>query len=271
MTKIMKVEDVDFMKQLLVKIILCSVFSSLSYAVAQGNTLSGRDIALKADKVDTSYDSQTSATMAIWRGGRKLVRQIQTYNKKFGKDDRKLIRFLKPSDVNGVKYLIWGYDDYQKIDDMWMFLPSENLLRRISHGGMKAAFMRSDFANEDIEEDNADDFDNTLVRSEQYNGADCYVLEQIPRKKDTTQYSKKISWINKTTWLYEKTEFFNESGKHFKTAFFDKQEVIDGIWTSTRITMETPARDSKTIISYDSVQYDIGLSPTLFDPAVLKR
>ncbi|HAL86858.1 MAG TPA: outer membrane lipoprotein-sorting protein, partial [Deferribacteraceae bacterium] len=36
-------------------------------------------------------------------------------------------------------------------DDMWLYLPAESLVRRISGGGKKGAFMRSDFANEDIQ------------------------------------------------------------------------------------------------------------------------
>ena len=35
---------------------------------------------------------------------------------------------------------------------MWVYLPAESLVRRISGGGQKGAFMRSDMANEDIED-----------------------------------------------------------------------------------------------------------------------
>ena len=33
---------------------------------------------------------------------------------------------------------------------MWVYMPAESLVRRISGGSKKGSFMRSDYANEDI-------------------------------------------------------------------------------------------------------------------------
>ena len=154
---------------------------------APAGKLTGRDVAVKMDAVDTSNDSRRTAIMVINRKGQKLMRKMESCNKKYGPDERGLIRFIEPPDVRGIMYLTWSYEDVNRDDDMWIFLPAESLVRRISGGGKKGSFMRSDFANEDI----------------------------------------------------EKTE--------------------------------TPRKESKTLMQYDNVDYNIGLSDSLFEQSNLKR
>ncbi|MCD6266658.1 MAG: outer membrane lipoprotein-sorting protein [Deltaproteobacteria bacterium] len=46
---------------------------------------------------------------------------------------------------------------------------------------------------------------------------------------------------------------------------------IKGIWTIARIMVETPRKGSKTLMQYDSVDYNIGLLDALFEQSNLKR
>ena len=238
---------------------------------AQAEQLTGRDIAVKMDAVDTSNDSRRTAIMVINRKGRKLVRKMESFSKKFGPDERRLIRFIEPPDVRGIMYLTWSYEDIERDDDMWVFLPAESLVRRISGGGKKGSFMRSDFANEDIEKREVDDDEHKLLRSEEFSGVDCYVLERIAKKQKDTNYSKRVVWVRKDTWLPMKVEYYNKRGKRFKTAIYGGFKEIKGIWTVTKIMAETPRKGSKTLMQYDNVDYNIGLSDSLFEQSNLKR
>ena len=154
---------------------------------------------------------------------------------------------------------------------MWIFLPAESLVRRISGGGKKGSFMRSDFANEDIEKREVDDDEHRLLRSEKFSGVDCYVVERIAKKQKDTNYSKRVVWVRKDTWLPVKVEYYNKRGKHFKTAIYGGFKKIKGIWTVTKIMTETPRKGSKTLMQYDNVDYNIGLSDALFEQSNLKR
>lgn len=238
---------------------------------AMASELTGREIALKMDAVDTSMDGRRTAIMVIERRGHKLIRKMESFSKKFGANERMLIRFVEPPDVRGVMYLTWSYEDIEKDDDMWVFLPAEALVRRISGGGKKGSFMRSDFANEDIETGEVDDDKHKLLRSEEFAGVDCYVLKRIAKKQKDTNYSKRITWVRKDTSLPMKTEFYNKRGKHFKTATYGGFKEIKGIWTVTKIMMETPARKTKTLLQYNDVDYNTGLSASLFEKSNLKR
>jgi len=169
------------MKSLLIIILL-----AITPGTGMAAELTGRDIALRMDAVDTSKNYKRTVVMVINRKGQKLVRKMETYNKKYGPDERSLIKFIEPPDVRGIMYLTWSHEDIERDDDMWIFLPAESLVRRISGGGKKGSFMRSDFANEDIEKRDVGDDEHRLLRSEEFSGVDCYVVERISKKKKDT-------------------------------------------------------------------------------------
>ena len=251
-------------------VLLIALLCQLNFT-AQANELTGRDIALKMDAVDTSIDSKRTAIMVINRKGQKLIRKMESFTKKYGPDERGLIKFVEPPDVRGIMYLTWSYEDVERDDDMWIFLPAESLVRRISGGGKKGSFMRSDFANEDIEKREVDDDEHKILRSEEFSGVDCYVVERVSKKQKDTNYSKRIVWVRKDTWLPMKVDYYNKRGKHFKTAIYGGFKEIKGIWTFTKIMTETPRKGSKTLMQYDNVDYNIGLSDSLFEQSNLKR
>ena len=236
----------------------------------------GREIMLKVDDVDNSRDSVMTSMMFIERGNSKLVRRMESMTKQYGgnlKDERTLIRFIEPADVHDTAYLTWSYDDPEREDDMWVYLPAESLVRRISGGGKKGAFMRSDLANEDIEDRAVDDDDHTLKGSEDINGVDCYVVESVPRpelKKDTN-YSKRVQFIRKDIYLAAKIEYYDKRGKILKTATFGGYKQIGGIWAITKMLYETPRRKTRTLFQRSNISYNQGLEDSLFLQSNLTR
>jgi outer membrane lipoprotein-sorting protein len=240
------------------KIVIWICVLALLPCLCWAEELTGRDIAFRIDAVDTSMDSKRTAIMVINRKGKKLVRKMESFTKKYGADERGLIKFIEPPDVRGIMYLTWSYENIERDDDMWVFLPAESLVRRISGGGKKGSFMRSDFANEDIEKKEVDDDEHRLLRSEEFSWVDCYVVERIAKKQKDTNYSKRVVWVRKDT-------------KHFKTAIYGGFKEIKGIWTVTKIMTETPRKGSKTLMQYNNVDYNIGLSDALFEQSNLKR
>ena len=126
------------MRSIIIGICTLTILPCLGWA----NEFTGRDIALKMDSVDTSDDSKRTAIMVISCKGQKLLRKMESCTKKYGPDERGLIRFIEPPDVRGIMYLTWTYEDIERDDDMWIFLPAESLVCRTSGGGKKGSFMR---------------------------------------------------------------------------------------------------------------------------------
>jgi len=256
------------MKYLLIAVGICLVAGA-----AQAQTLTGRDIAVKMDEVNTSQDGKRKATMVIERGGQKLVRKLEMSNKKYGVDERSLIRFEEPADVRDTLYLSWVYDDTQKDDDLWVYFPSENLVRRISGGGKKGSFMRSDFANEDIEQRAVDDDTHALIEESTVNDRPVYVIEStpIPIKVKDSNYAKRRLWVDAEYWLPVKIEYYDKRDRVLKVMTQGGIENINTIWTATKLIMETPRKKSRTLMQYFDVRYDVGLDDSVFEQSSLKR
>jgi hypothetical protein len=257
----------------LTAILLFILFIFCAFAQAEPT---GRDIMLKVDEVDTSRDASMTSMMVIERGKMKLVRRMKHVTKQYGdnfKDERSLIQFIEPADVYGTAYLTWSYDDPQREDDMWVYLPAESLVRRISGGGKKGAFMRSDLANEDIEDRAVEDDVHTFTGSENLSGADCYVIESVPREdlKKDTNYSKRVQHIRKDIYLPVRIDYYDKRGKLLKTATHGGFKQIDGIWTITKSIVETPKRKTRTLFQRTDIVYNQGLEDSLFLQTKLKR
>ena len=257
----------------LIMMLMWCVLIGTGHALAEP---SGRDIMVRVDGVDSSRDSMMSSMMVIERGSSKLIRRMKNLSKQYGedlKDKRSLIRFMEPADVHDTAYLTWSYEDAHRQDDMWVYLPAESLVRRISGGGKKGAFMRSDLANEDIEDRAVDDDEHTLKGSQEVNGVDCWVVESVPRpglRKDTN-YSKRVQFIRKDMYLAARIEFYDKRGKLLKTATFGGYKEIDGIWTITRFLYETPGRKTRTLFQRSNIAYNQGLDDALFQQNNLMR
>ena len=89
--------------------------------------------------------------MIIKRGDQQLVRFMAMKKKKFPDSEKQHIRFLEPGDIRNTAYLTWSYRDINKDDDMWVYMPAESLVRRISGGSKKELpSCADDFAREDI-------------------------------------------------------------------------------------------------------------------------
>lgn len=237
---------------------------------------SGRDIMLKVDAVDTSRDTTMKSTMVIQRGSQTLVRVMEHFTKQYGdnlKDERSLIRVIKPADVFQTAYLTWSYDELDRQDDMWVYLPAEKLVRRISGGGKKGSFMRSDLANEDIEDRSVDDDSHVLTESRNIGGADCWVVESTTREelRRETNYSKRILFIRKDIYLPVRVEYYDKRKRLMKTATHGGFKQIDGIWAITRSVFETPSRKTKTLFQRTGIVYNSGLDDALFLQGNLTR
>lgn len=122
------------MKKLLIILLVMSALPLMA------EDITGRDIMLKVDDNDASETSVMDIAMVIKRGKQQLIRKMINHRKKYGADEKTLIKFEQPADVRNTMYLTWSYEDIEREDDMWMYLPAESLVRRISGGGKKRCF-----------------------------------------------------------------------------------------------------------------------------------
>ncbi len=177
------------------------------------------------------------------------------------------IYFHEPADVRGTAFLVWKYQD--KDDDRWLFIPAIKLVTRVAAKDAQSSFVGSDFSYEDISgrDQGADSY--KLLREEAREGKDCYVVEAVP--KSGSAYARKVSWIDKATFLPVREEYYDVQNQLAKVFTSDEVIAVGGHPTVVRRTMRDVKREHHTEVMFENVGYDSGLEEGLFSERYLQK
>lgn len=89
-------------------------------------------------KMDTREDGDTQVMdtlmVLIDKADQKRTRNIRNIRRDDGPDTRRMVFFLSPADVRNTSYLSHDFDDPDKEDDSWLFLPALAKVKRIAAG-----------------------------------------------------------------------------------------------------------------------------------------
>jgi hypothetical protein len=139
-------------------VLLAVLLALVLGSFAQAANLTGRDIMVRVDNRDDGETQKAKMTMTlINKVGDKRIRKVVSYRKDYGKDSKAMMIFASPGDVRGTGYLSWEYDDQNKDDDRWLYLPALRKIRRISGSSNSDYFMGTDFTYDDMGDRNVDE------------------------------------------------------------------------------------------------------------------
>jgi hypothetical protein len=250
---------------------LLFILLAMPYLSAQDESLEGREIMVKVDNRPDGDDRKSTLKMTlINKRGKERVREILTYSKDFGKDTKSIMYFQKPADVKGSGFLSWEYDDPDKDDDRWLYLPALKKVRRISGSSRNDYFMGSDFTYDDMGDRSVDEDTHILLREEEVEGKQCWVIESVP-VDDDHMYSKVIRWIRQDALMAVKVEYYGRSVELMKILHVSDIRMQNGIWTAFRMHMDNLQEKHQTILEFNDVAYDLGVDDNVFKVSTLER
>jgi len=177
--------------------------------------------------------------------------------------------FSKPPDVNRTVFMVWKHID--RDDDRWLYLPAIDLIKRISANDKRSSYVGSDFTYEDVSGRHLHDDEHTLIREEVINGKKAYVIKSIPKDKDEVEFSYRLVWSDKQTFLTLKVEYYNRRGELYKQMITDKIEIIEGTPTVTKATMKDIKGGHYTEIEFKKIDYNVGLKENIFTERYLRK
>jgi len=261
----MKTKTIGFAK---ITWVLCGLlFSANLYP-----QLTGREIIRKVEESHDGDNRKSLMTMQlINHRGAIRERTILSYSMDLGKDSKSIMFFQSPADVKGTGFLSWQYDDPDRDDDKWLYLPAMKKVRRISGSSAKQEnFMGSDFTYDDMGGRNVDEDEHQLLKEEQRDGSPCWVVESRPLEEDAV-YSKTVSWIRQDALVPVKVEFYDRMGKLLKTLVASDISRESGYWTTRKLEMTNHQRNHRTLILMEHIEYDIAMNESLFTVPSLER
>ncbi len=222
-----------------------------------------REIMQKVDQRDEG-DNQTSDLQMILidKRGNRRVRELRSFRKDKGEDSYTLMFFISPADVKDTGFLTYDYEDPDRDDDQWLYLPALKKTKRIAASNKSGSFMGSDFSYADMTDRPLEKYDYTLLKEIEIDGYAVWVIQAVPTQTDEideTGYTKSIQFIRQDNYVAIRAKIWLKKGQRNKYMEVKELEMIDGIWVPTLITMTTKKGNRtlhKTILRTSNVKFD---------------
>ena len=232
-----------------------------------GLSQTGREIAVMMDESPSPKDMSSQTTMILTNSKGKS-RTNKMVSKTVDNSEKQITWFLEPKDDKGVAFLKIEHSD--RDDEMRMWLPDFKKIRRISSKRKGDSFMASDLSYEDLSSRELDKHEYDRKADEVIDGKEFYVIEVIPTAKAESSYLKHKSWINKSTLSVVKEESFDKRGELIKIKKFSHKKIKD-YYVMSEIFVENVQKNHTTKLTFDKVDVDTGVKPSLFQEKNLKR
>lgn len=226
------------------------------------------------EKVDARDDGDTitsDMTMTlIDRRGKKRIRHLRTYSKDFGDDSYRLSLFIDPPDVRNTGFLTYDYDDPDKDDDQWLYLPALKKTKRIATSDKSGSFMGSDLSYADMVKKNLEDYDFKLIKEDKVRGNKVWLIESVPKTKeiiDEYGYKKSVLFVRQDNYVVVRAVNWLSAGNKLKYLDLSRIEKIDGVWITLEMKIATKKGKKtihKTVVTFDNIKLNQKLDDDIF-------
>lgn len=223
--------------------IVSVLFASFSLAAQTANDIA--KVFCDLDRVP-DYNYSTLILENIEKDGKKEVIEIHQYGSGVDNGLKNVaFDFKAPASVKGMRVL--QLEKLKKADDRWVYMPKLRQSRRIPMTERTKSFGGTEFTYNDMTIRNEDEDKNEIVENEAkitVNGNSylCWKMQSTPYKKSEVEYSYRMSWFDKKTYVPVRIEYYDSKNKMIKLYECLKIEMVKG---ATGI--EYPLRRSNVI------------------------
>jgi hypothetical protein len=179
--------------------------------------------------------------------------------------------------VKETGFLTYDYDDADKDDDQWLYLPALKKTKRIASGDKSGSFMGSDFTYADLTTRELDHYDYTFLKEDEVGGHEVWIVQAIPNTEDEieeTGYTKSIFFVRQDNDVVIRSKNWVKKGRREKYFEVKKLEQIDGIWVATEMHMATKKGTTtlhRTVIRASDVRFNQDLAESQFTVRQLEK
>jgi hypothetical protein len=240
--------------------------------------LSAREIMQRVeDRDDGDLQTAELEMVLIDKNQNQRVRRLRSFSRDVGPDTQSILFFLAPADVKDTGFLTYDYDDAQRDDDQWLYLPALNKSKRIASNDKSGSFMGSDFNYSDMTDRELENYDYELMKETEVEGHAVWQIKSVPRTRqeiDRSGYKQSVIFVRKDNYVVVRTVHWLDKGS--KLRYFDvtRLEQIDGIWVPTEMTMTTRKGKQtlhRTVLRQSDVRFNQPLDASLFSVRQLEK
>ena len=250
----------------------CLAAPSTAIADAHSPEEMGLQIALQAQERGGGFGDFTARQTMILRNrqGQESQRDVRMKVLEVdGDGDKTMFVFDQPRDVKGTAFLVHAHP--HDSDDQWLYLPALKRVKRISSSNRSGSFMGSEFAYEDMTNQDVEKFTYKYLRDETCGDLTCSVTERAPVGKGSG-YSRQVVWHDRDELRIWKVEYYDRKNAHLKTlTISDYQLYLDRYWFAGRMDMVNHLTGKSTVLNWSDYELQTGLDDSDFTQTSLRR
>lgn len=202
---------------------------------------------------------------AIDRAGGKRNLRGKLFAKREKEQLRAMLRLVAPADVSGASYLLIEGD---KADQMYVYLPALNKVRRIAGASSDGPLFGTDLSYADIKQiNNAFGGSDAMIEaSEKLDGRAVKRLAVKPHAESGSRYSQIRAWVDEQTCVALKAEFME--GKVARKRLLAPAAALTkagDTWYAAEATMHDLKEGSRTQLKVTGVKSGEDLANRYFD------
>lgn len=240
-------------------------FSQVSFS----QEITGEEIIKKVNELfnpETSFGKSQMTIVTTSGSERTFV--FESWSKDRG--EKTLMRYLEPRRARGQATLMLN-----NADDIWMFFPRTQRVRKLATHAKKQKMEGSDFSYEDMGSGDGfiKEFTPKRLEDEKMEGHECFKLELTKKAGSDISYSGLIMWIIKDTFVPTVIDYYDEDDPtlHKKRLVQSNFRVIDNIPTAMKAVMQNMNDNTQTEMELLEIQFNVPLDDDMFTERSLKK
>ena len=223
-----------------------------------------KEIVRKADENMQGLSNYTVMSIKIVRPTWEREMKMRSWAKG---TDYSMIIIDEPKKDKGTVFL-------KRKKEIWNWLPSIDKSIKLPPSMMMQNWMGTDFTNDDLVKQSSivNDYNQSITGDSTIQNLDCYKIEMIPTESAAVVWGKVTIYIDKVDYLQMRVEYYDEDGYMINIMNFYDVKEMGGRRIPSRMEMipaENP--EKKTIMIYDSIEFDIDVDENYFTTQNMKR
>jgi len=251
-------------------VFITALFSMITLPI-YATDLSGREIMERVDARDEGDRKVSDMTMTlIDKRSKRRIRTIRSYSMMRGTDELSAMFFLSPADVKNSAFLTYDYDENNRDDDQWLYLPALRKSKRIAASDKSGSFMGSDFNYSDMTDRDLDAYNYKVLKEMKVGTQMTWVIESIPRSQeeiDETGYKKSLIFVRQDNYMPIRGIRWVDKGSEIKYLDVPEVKQVDGIWVALKMTMTTKKGKStlhRTEMTFANIHFNQDIDASMF-------
>ncbi len=200
--------------------------------------------------------------------GQERTFVYESWSKNHG--EKNLIRYVKPVRVKDQATLMLNY-----ADDIWMYFPRTNRVRKLATHAKKQKMEGSDFSYEDMGAGDSfvKDYISKRLKDQKVDGQPCFQVEMSKKPNTDVSYSRLVMFVRQDNFVPVRVDYYDENqpDRKIKTLEQSDIQVIDQIPTAMKMVMINDLDNSQTRMEMLEVKYNLPLKDEMFTERGMKE